>query len=126
MNNETREIKYEGNVFLEGGKNSEFVRIRTVIFIEAEKDYTKIFTSDSKTFRVRKPIKKWEERLPDSHFIRIHRSAIINTDYIRKVERWNNYTHKVYLDGVKDTFIISQRYSRILKNQIKGLLTNNR
>jgi two-component system LytT family response regulator len=118
---ESKEMKYEGNVFLSDGKKSEFVKIRSVIFVEAAKDYTKLFTSDSKTFLVRKPIKQWDEKLPKAHFIRIHRSTIINTDYIRKVERWNNYTHKVYLDGVKEPFIISQRYSRILKNQFKGI-----
>jgi DNA-binding LytR/AlgR family response regulator len=125
MNTESQEMKYEGKVFLSDGRKSEFIRIRTVIFVEAAKDYTKLFTSDSKTFLVRKPIKQWDEKLPKSHFIRIHRSFIINMDYILKVERWNNYTHKVYLDGVKESFIISKRYSRILKNQINSILTNN-
>jgi DNA-binding LytR/AlgR family response regulator len=120
-NNESQGIKYEGNLFLADGKKSEFVKMKTVVYIESAKDYTKIFTSDAKSFLIRKPIKQWEEKLPKEHFLRIHRSTIINTDYIKKVERWNNYTHKIYLIGITEPFIISQRYSRILKKQIKGI-----
>jgi DNA-binding LytR/AlgR family response regulator len=120
-NSESNVIKYEGNLFLADGKKSEFVKLKTVVYIESAKDYTKIFTSDSKSFFIRKPIKQWEEKLPKEHFLRIHRSTIINTDYIKKVDRWNNYTHKIYLEGITEPFIISQRYSRILKKQIKGI-----
>jgi DNA-binding LytR/AlgR family response regulator len=119
--NESKEIKYEGKIFLSDGKKSDFVRLRTIIFIQSAKDYTRLYTTDSKSYIVRKPIKQWHEKLPNEHFLRIHRSTIINTDFIRKVEKWNNYTHRIYMEGVKEPFIISQSYSRILKNQIKGI-----
>lgn len=118
---ESQEIKYEGKIFLSDGKKSDFVKLRTVIFIQSAKDYTRLFTNDSKSYIVRKPIKQWNEKLPKQYFLRIHRSTIINTDFIRKVEKWNNYTHRIYMEGVKDPFIISQSYSKILKNQIKGI-----
>lgn len=120
-NAEPQEIKYEGKIFLSDGKKSDFVRIRSVIYIHSAKDYTKVFTSDIRSYHVRKPIKEWNEKLPKEHFLRIHRSVIINTDFIRKVEKWDNYTHRIYLESVKEPFIISQKYSRILKNQIKGI-----
>lgn len=118
---ESKELKYEGNVFLSDGKKSDFVKMRSVIFIQSAKDYTRIYTNDSKSYLVRKPIKQWHEKLPKEHFLRIHRSTIINTDYIRKVEKSENYTHRIYMEGVKEPFIISQTYSKILKNQIKGI-----
>jgi DNA-binding LytR/AlgR family response regulator len=119
--NESSGIKYEGKVFLSDGKKSDFVRMRSVVFIQSAKDYTRLYTSDSRSYLVRKPIKQWHEKLPKEHFLRIHRSTIINTDYIRKVEKWNNYTHRIYMEGVKEPFIISQSYSKVLKNQIKGI-----
>jgi len=118
---EQTEIRYEGKIFLSDGKKSDFVKLRTVIFIQSAKDYTRLYTTDSRSYIVRKPIKQWHEKLPKEHFMRIHRSTIINTDFIRKVEKWNNYTHRIYMEGVKEPFLISQSYSRILKNQIKGI-----
>ena len=118
---ESKEIKYEGNVFLTDGKKSDFVKMKSVIYIQSAKDYTRVYTSDSKSYLVRKPIKQWHDKLPKEHFLRIHRSTIINTDYIRKVEKSENYTHRIYMENVKEPFIISQSYSKILKNQIKGI-----
>lgn len=112
------DLKYEGNIFLSDSNKSDFIKISNILYLSAAKDYTKIFTKDKKTFIVRKPMKVWESKLPKEHFLRIHRSTIINTEYIDKVERWFNYSHKLYLKDVKDFFIISQRYSRKFKKQI--------
>jgi DNA-binding LytR/AlgR family response regulator len=111
-------LKYEGNIFLSDSNKSDFIKIDNILYLSAAKDYTKIFTKDKKTFIVRKPMKVWESKLPKEYFLRIHRSTIINTEYIDKVERWFNYSHKLYLKDVKDFFIISQRYSRKFKKQI--------
>lgn len=115
------DLKYEGNLFISDTDKSEFIKISNILYLEASGDYTKIFTNDAKAYTIRKPMKVWESKLPVEKFLRIHRSTIINTDYIDKVEKWNNYSHKLYLKGVNDFFIISQRYSRKLKKQISGM-----
>jgi DNA-binding LytR/AlgR family response regulator len=112
------DLKYEGNIFLSDSNKSDFIKISSILYLSAAKDYTKIFTKEKKTFIVRKPMKVWESKLPKDHFLRIHRSTIINTEYIDKVEKWFNYSHKLYLKDIKDFFIISQRYSRKFKKQI--------
>jgi DNA-binding LytR/AlgR family response regulator len=114
-------LLYDGSIFLSDNKKSDFVKVNNVVYISASKDYSKIFTKDGKSFIVRKPLKSWENKLPKEHFIRIHRSTIINNNYIDKVEKWFNYSYKLYLTDIKDPFIISQRYSRKLKYQINQL-----
>ena len=109
---ETGELKYEGNIFFTDNAKSDFIRINTIVYLIASKDYTKIFTKDNKSYLVRKPMKIWESKLPKEYFLRIHRSTIINTEYVDKVEKWFNYSHKIFLKGIKEPFIISQRYSR--------------
>jgi DNA-binding LytR/AlgR family response regulator len=115
------DLKYEGNLFISDTDKSEFIKISSILYLEASGDYTKIYTSDYKTFTIRKPMKVWESKLPGEKFLRIHRSTIINSEYIEKVEKWNNYSHKLHLKGVNDFFIISQRYSRKLKKQISRM-----
>ncbi len=56
-----------------------------------------------------KSMKEWETRLPAQHFIRIHRSTIINMEFIGRVEEWFNYSFKVYLKGVEEPYVISRR-----------------
>ncbi len=117
----TRSLKYEENIFLTDRGKSEFIKISSILYLSAAKDYTIVFTSDSRSFAIRKPLKAWESRLPGEYFLRIHRSTIINTEYIEKVEKWFNYSHKLFLKNVKDPFIISQRYSRKLRKKITKL-----
>lgn len=120
-NPEETELKYEGNLFFTDSSKSDFIRINTIVYLMASKDYTKVFTKDNKSFLVRKPMKVWENKLPKEYFLRIHRSTIINTEYVDKVEKWFNYAHKIYLKGIKEPFIISQRYSRKFKKQISQM-----
>jgi DNA-binding LytR/AlgR family response regulator len=114
-------LSYEGNLFLSDSKKSNFVKISSILFLSAAKDYTKIFTTEKKSFIVRKPMKVWESKLPKEQFLRIHRSTIINSEYIVKVEKWTNYSHKLYLKDVSEPFIISQRYSRKFKKQLNQM-----
>ncbi|MDD5361422.1 MAG: LytTR family DNA-binding domain-containing protein [Ignavibacteria bacterium] len=114
----SQSLKYEENIFLSDNSKSDFIKISDILYLSAAKDYTKIYTNDGKSFCIRKPLKTWESKLPPEHFLRIHRSTIINTEYILKVERWFNYSHKIYLKDVSEAFVISQRYSRKFKKSI--------
>jgi len=64
-------------------------------------------------------MKEWEERLPTDFFCRIHRSSIVNTEYIDKIDKYFNNSYKISLKGVKESLIISRRYAK----KIKGLFS---
>lgn len=56
-----------------------------VTHVEAYDDYVKVHTSD-KSYLKKKTMNFYEENLPKSHFVRIHRSYIINVNYLTKIE----------------------------------------
>ena len=66
---------------------------------------------DGKKGLVQISMMEWEERLPENSFARIHRSTIVNLDYIEKVEKWFNNSYRVYLKGVETPFEMSRRYT---------------
>lgn len=111
-------FNYEASIFLTDGKKSDFVKLSNLVFITSNMDYTRVYVKNNKPFVIRKPIKVWEDDLPKDHFIRIHRSTIINTDYIKKVEKGKNYSHKVFLEDVSEPVEVSQRYFRKFKKQM--------
>lgn len=53
----------------------------TILWLEADGNYTHIFTSEGK-HTVRSILKEVESKLPASRFLRVHRSFVINTDNI--------------------------------------------
>lgn len=67
--------------------NGKFHRVphKHISAVQALKDYVKIFAKEGMLV-VRENISVMERRLPDSDFIRIHRSYIINRHHIKTIE----------------------------------------
>ncbi len=60
------------------------VNIKDILYIEAERNYCRIF-SNSKEYLVVMTLKEMDKKLPSRHFLRIHRSYIINISQIKEV-----------------------------------------
>lgn len=58
------------------------VFIHDILYVESLKDYVKIITTAAKPLIVKQSISSLEEMLPDTDFLRIHRSFIIAIDKI--------------------------------------------
>jgi two-component system LytT family response regulator len=113
-----RKLEYDDRLFLNIDNVSKFLKISTIVCITAMGKYTQIITSGGKKSLVLKSIGEWEKRLPYKYFTRIHRSTIINFEYIEKVEKWFNYTYRVFLHNYKEPFNISRRYATRLKEKL--------
>ena len=61
------------------------IDIPSIYLVEAKGDYILIKTED-KNYTVHSTLKKIEEKLPDSLFLKIHRSYIINVDKIIDID----------------------------------------
>ncbi|MFO7940521.1 MAG: LytTR family DNA-binding domain-containing protein [Bacteroidales bacterium] len=75
-------------------------RVNNIVYCQAEENYTKIFTNRNEVILVAKTLKSIEELLVDEIFFRIHKSYIVNMNYIKSYNRAEGY--KVVLEnGVK-------------------------
>jgi two-component system LytT family response regulator len=110
-----RKLEYEDRLFIEIGERSKFLKISSIKCICADGDYTQIFTDDGKKHLVTKPLKEWEDRLPEKFFVRIHRSTIVNLEFIEKVETWFSRSYQIYLREMKEPLTVSRRYAAQLK-----------
>jgi two-component system LytT family response regulator len=113
-----RTLNYEDRLFLMLGKHFKFLKVNAILSILSAGDYSEVLTSDGNKGLVLKSMKEWESRLPARHFIRIHRSTIVNMEYIDRVEEWFNYSFRVYLKGVEEPYVISRRYANKLKEML--------
>lgn len=60
------------------------VDIKDILYIEAERNYCRIF-SNSKEYLVVMSLKEMDDKLPSKHFLRTHRSYIINLSQIKEI-----------------------------------------
>ena len=110
-----RKLEYEDRLFLELGERSRFLKVSSIKCISADGDYSQVFTEDGKKHLVTKPLKEWEDRLPEKYFVRIHRSTIVNLEFIEKVETWFSRSYQIYLREMKEPLTVSRRYAAQLK-----------
>lgn len=111
-------LEYNDRIFLMVNNHYQFVKIGSIIKITSAGNYSEIYTSNKIKGLVLKSLKDWETRLPGKYFVRIHRNAIINLEYVAHVEAWFNYSYKVFLNEVDEPLVISRRYAAKLKDRM--------
>lgn len=117
-NNDDKKLTMEDKLFVQVNKKTHFVNLKDISFISAEKQYSSIQLFDGRNYLLRKSISHWEKVLPERNFLRIHRSTIINIEYLDKMETWYNSSYILYLKEVEKPFIISRRYSIKLREKL--------
>lgn len=99
----TKEEKESSPVLFEltrGGKK-HFCEPSQIHWLAAENYYTKLCTTEG-IFLMRKPLKSFLDILPGDTFKKIHRSTIINVDYVSELARGAGSTLEVIMkDGTK-------------------------
>jgi len=88
-------------VVVKSGNKIKVIPSEKIIYIEAQDDYVMIYAEESKHLK-EKTMKYFETHLNSSHFIRIHRSYIVNVNYIAQLERFTKESYIVILkNGAK-------------------------
>jgi two-component system LytT family response regulator len=115
----SKRLEYDDRLFITADGFSKFIKISTIQCITAEKDYSYIYLITGKKLLILKPMVEWEGRLTPKYFVRIHRSTIVNLEYVEKVEKWFNASYRVYIQNILEPFQMSRRYASKLKERFK-------
>ncbi|MGC8803418.1 MAG: LytR/AlgR family response regulator transcription factor [Bacteroidales bacterium] len=87
-----------------------------IVYLEAQDDYVMIYTPTGKHLK-EKTMKYFETHLPDRQFVRIHRSYIVNIDYIAQIEHFSKETYLAILkNGTK--LKISESGYKLLRERL--------
>lgn len=113
-----RVLSYDDRLFLMLNNHMKFLKLDSLISINAAGDYTELLLKGGQKGLTLKSMKEWETRLPEQYFCRIHRSTILNMEYVEKVEEWFNHSFRVYCTGIEEPFVMSRRYAVKLKEKL--------
>ncbi|MFA6127747.1 MAG: response regulator [Bacteroidales bacterium] len=113
----TKVYEYSDSIYVRlTNSRSTFIKISSITHICPVGNYSRITTLEGKCSLVLKTLKQWNEELPANHFIRIHRSCIINIDHIDRIEKKSNTLHLAYLKNLSQPLEISRRFAGKLKD----------
>ncbi len=98
-----------------GAGTTRFVPLAAIALVRSCENYSEVFLADGTHHLVRQTMKAWEERLPTSHFVRVHREAIVGLTHYLGSERVGDETTLLRLAGVPEPVRASYRYAPALR-----------
>jgi two-component system LytT family response regulator len=108
-------LDYHDRLFLRLDDRMGFVKVADIASITSDGDYSVVRLGAGRTHRARKSLREWLVRLPENAFARVHRSAIVNLQYVERVEEWSHSSYRLYLRGSSEPVAMSRRYAGQLK-----------
>lgn len=96
------------------GDTVHMIHINDIMFFNASEKYTIAYTVDDE-FVIRTPLNKLEEMLDNSLFWRIHRSSIVNANYVKSAKRTRDGRCIVKLSHTDKTLDVSRAYAHLFK-----------
>lgn len=82
LKKETTSKDHNRKLAISSGRNIQVIDLKKVSHFQSDNNYTKICFSSGLELLVSKTLKRFEEKVDPSHFLRIHNSYIINVDHI--------------------------------------------
>lgn len=76
-----------GRLLIRDGTGEQLIKIDDILYVKAEGNYVRIHAG-AEPLQMRETLAGMLERLGPARFRRIHRSHIVNLDYVRKILPW--------------------------------------
>jgi len=102
----------EAFIYIKADKKMVRVLLKDILFIEGLKDYVQLHTTDRKIITYQ-TLTYFEEKLPVSHFLRVHRSFIIGLKHIQSYSATE-------VDIAGNTIPIGNTYAKMVLKQLEG------
>ncbi len=93
-----RLARYARRLMVRQGEQIQFVPLEEVQWFEAARNYVRLHVG-TETHLVRMSLKGLLPLLDPARFVRVHRSAVVNLDWIREVQPWFGGDYVVALVG---------------------------
>jgi two-component system, LytTR family, response regulator LytT len=115
---EQEAVKQTGKLAVEGDGEIFYLDPNDILYISREEKYSKIVTK-TKEYETKIPLKDLETRLTAYSFFRIHKSYIVNLDYVTRLTPWFNGAYQLEIQGREEMLSVSRNYVKSLRTQLE-------
>lgn len=89
-------------LYLRSGLRARFAPVADISVITAADNYSSVHLIDGARIFLRKSLKAWEDALPATHFMRVHRTQIVNLARVTRYQRDGEERTLLFLEGVNE------------------------
>ena len=112
INNLSNDLEINKKILFPSRIGYQIEKISNIMYCMADENYSTVFTLDKKSFTISSTLKSLEETLPENTFFRIHKTFIVNMNYVKMYDRKRN---KVILEGGIELDVATRRIDEFLK-----------
>lgn len=98
-------------IFVKSEYDNVKIKLSGIKYIQGLKDYLKIHTHINRPVLTLMNFKSIQEKLPSNNFMRVHRSFVVNVDYIESVQK-----NKIIIDDVR--IPIAENYKTLVYERL--------
>lgn len=82
--------------------------LNEIVGLRSSKDYTEVWLTDGAMVLDPRPLTQWLGLIPPGWFVRIHRTAVVNHQFVRDVERRDSGAWQLRVHDLKDLWPVSR------------------
>ncbi len=113
-----RRLKIDDPIILKLNARYYVVRVRSILTILAARHFTYVSTVEGYKGIASRSMREWFDRLPADTFARIHRNAMVNLEYIERIEETSHSSYDIFLKGRERPIPMSGRCFARMKRQL--------
>lgn len=95
-----------------------YLEPKDILYMYRDDKVSKIMTK-TKSYDTKTPLKDLESRLGPYSFFRIHKSYLVNLDYVVKLTPWFNGAYQLELEGTEEMLSVSRNYVKSLRERLE-------
>ncbi len=99
-------------IVVKNGADVRIIPLNELVYIESMDDYVKLHTEKERHLK-KQPLQQFEDQLQSSGFVRIHRTILLNTAYLQKIEPMGKDQYVALLRNGQQLPISRQGYQRL-------------
>ncbi|MDO3695237.1 LytTR family DNA-binding domain-containing protein [Wenyingzhuangia sp. chi5] len=112
-----KEIKKMTSLTVKKGDKLIFLKLEEISHFSADERYVSVHSKEE-NYLIEDTLTQLEEKLPDN-FLRVHRAVIINTEYVKEIQKYFNSRFTITLNNLKKSSITTGRsYNSAIKTWI--------
>jgi two-component system LytT family response regulator len=108
----------QNRVVVKDGSKIKIIPVHHIHFLEAADDYVKI-VSDEGAFLKKRTMAFFENSLEAFQFVRVHRSYVVNTQLITRIDAYEKDSHQLLLTTGEKIPVSKSGYSKL--KQVLGI-----
>ena len=102
----------QNRVVVKDGNKIKIIPVHQIHFLEAADDYVKIVSNDG-SFLKKRTMSFFEKSLAQFQFVRVHRSFIVNTQLITRIDAYEKDSHLLFLTTGEKIPVSKSGYSKL-------------